>query len=75
MAFLKSEGELMVEVVIALAQCNNRSEGVITGSVLVVKRRITKPVRQRVYAECRVMHEEKSGSSGIYISTAPITPK
>ena len=71
----KIRGELMVEVVIALAQCNYCSDGVITGSVLVVKRRIAEPVRQGVYAEGRVMDEEKSGSSGIYISTAPITPK
>jgi hypothetical protein len=71
----KIRGELVVEVVITLAQCNHCSDDMITGSVLVVKRCITEPVRQRVNAECGVMEEEKSGSSGIEISAPPIAPK
>ena len=71
----KIRGELMVKVVITLAQCDHCSDDMITGSVLVVKRCIAEPVRQRVNAECGVMDEEKSCSSGIEISATPITPK
>lgn len=71
----KIRGELMVKVVITLAQCDHCSDDVITGSVLVVKRCIAEPVSQRVDTKCGVMDEEKSCSSGIEISATPITPK
>ncbi len=68
-------GELMMEIMVAFTKCDNGSDGVITRCVLVVKRGISKPVRQGIDTECRVVDEDKSGSTSIYISSAPITPE
>ena len=44
-------GELVVEVVVALANRAERSYDVVAGSVLIVERSLTEPVRERVHAE------------------------
>ena len=48
-------GELVVEVVVTLTDGNERSDEVITGSVLVVEGGLTEPVGQGVNAEGRLV--------------------
>jgi hypothetical protein len=48
-------GELVVEVVVSLADGDECGDKVITGSVFIIKRRLAKPVSQRVDAECGLM--------------------
>lgn len=47
-------GELVVEVVVALADRDQRGNEVVTRSVLVVEWCLAEPVRKRVHAECRL---------------------
>lgn len=47
-------GELMVEVVVAFADGDERGDDMVAGRVLVVKRRLAKPVRKGVDAERRL---------------------
>jgi hypothetical protein len=65
----------VVEIVVAFTKRDYRSDGVITGSVLVVERRISKPVGQGIDAKCRVGDKDKTSSTGVYISPTPIAPK
>lgn len=44
-------GELVVEVVVAFANRAKGGDHVVARSVLVVERRLTEPVRERVHAE------------------------
>ena len=44
--------ELVVEVVVALADGDERGDEVVARGVLVVERRVAEPVRERVDAEC-----------------------
>ena len=46
--------ELMMEIVVSLADCDKCSEEVVPWSVLVIEGRLAKPVRQRVDAERRL---------------------
>lgn len=45
-------GELVVEVVVALTNRSERGDEVVTRGVLVVERCVTKPMCERVHAEC-----------------------
>lgn len=47
-------GELVVEVVVAFTNGNERSDEVVAGSVLVIKGSLSKPVGQRVDTESRL---------------------
>ena len=44
-------GELVVEVVVALANGAERGDHVVARSVLVIERSLSEPVRERVHAE------------------------
>src|SRR6267154_510324 len=71
----KVRRELMVEIMVTFAECNYGSHGMITRCMLVVKRGLSKPVCQGIDTECRVVDEDQSGGTSIYISPAPITPE
>ena len=71
----KVRWELVVEIMVTFTKRNHRSDDMITRSMLVVKRGISKPVCQGIDTECRVVDENQTGSTSIYVSPAPITPK
>jgi len=64
-----------MEIVVAFAKRNYRSDDMIPRSVSVIKRGISKPVRQGIDAKCRVVDENETGGASIHISSAPVTPK
>jgi len=64
-----------MEIVVAFTKGNYRGDDMITRSMLVVERGISKPVCQGINTECRVMDEDKTRSTGIYVAPAPITPE
>jgi len=66
--------ELMVEVVVSLADGNKRSDEMVTGSVLVIERSLSEPVSERVDTEGRVVDETKTSCAGVEVTTAPIAP-
>ena len=67
-------GELVVEVVVALAHGDESREDVVTGRVAVVERLLTKPVSQRVDAESGLLDEENAQDTGVNEATHPVTP-
>ena len=67
--------ELVVEIVVAFAKCNHRSNHMITRSMLVIEWSISKVVCQGVDTKCRVVDEDKTGSTSIYVTPTPITPE
>lgn len=67
-------GELVVEVVVAFADGDERGEEVVTRGDLVVERRLTQPVRERVDTEGRVVDKDKTEDSRVKEATAPVTP-
>lgn len=67
-------GELVVEVVVALADSAKSGEEVVARSVLVVERLVTEPVSQRVDAEGRVVDEDETSGTGEEETTPPVTP-
>ncbi|KAI3484012.1 hypothetical protein L1887_53026 [Cichorium endivia] len=67
-------GELVVEVVVALADGDESGEEVVAGRHLVVKSGLAEVVSERVDAEGGVVHEEKSKHAGEEEAAAPVTP-
>ncbi len=57
-------GKLMVEVVVSLANRDERSRKVVARRVLVVERRLTEPVRERVDAERRLPYKKSNAVPG-----------
>jgi hypothetical protein len=47
-------GKLVVEIVITLADSDESGDKMVARRVFVIKRRIAKPMRERVDAECRL---------------------
>ena len=67
--------ELVVEIVVAFAKCNHRSNHMITRGMLVIEWSLSKPVCQGVDTKRRVVDEDKTGSTSIYVAPTEITPK
>lgn len=59
---------------ITFAVCDQGSDEVVSGGVLVVKGSIAKPVGQRVDTEGRMVNEEESASAGVEETAAPVSP-
>ena len=66
--------ELVVEVVVALADRRERGDEVVARGVLVVERRLAEPVRERVDAERRVVDEAQAGRAGEEEAAAGVAP-
>lgn len=64
----------MVEVVVTFSYGDEGRKPVVLGGVLVIERRVSEPVGERVDAEGRVVDEEKSGGSGEEETSAVIVP-
>lgn len=66
--------ELVVEIVVAFTDRDERGDDVVSRGMLVVERGFTEPVRERVYAKRRVVYEQESSGTGKEESTAPVAP-
>jgi hypothetical protein len=66
--------ELVVEVVVSLAESDQGSDDVIPRRVSVVKWLISKPVSKGIDAEGGLLDEEDSKDASIHKSTKPVTP-
>jgi hypothetical protein len=67
-------GELVVEVVVALSEGYEGSNGMIARRVAVVKRLVTEPVCERVDTESGLLDEENPEDTGVDESSLPVTP-
>jgi hypothetical protein len=68
-------GELVVEVVVTLAEGDKRSDDVIPGAVAVVEGLVTEPVGKRVDAEGSLLDEEDAENTSVDESTLPVVPE
>lgn len=66
--------ELMVEVVITLAESDKGGDDVVTRRVSVVERLLTDPVGKRIDAEGSLLDDEDTKDTSINETTDPITP-
>lgn len=67
-------GELVVEVVVALAEGDESGDDVVAGAVAIVEGLVTEPVGQRVDAEGGLLDEEDAEDAGVDVATPPVTP-
>lgn len=67
-------GELVVEVVVALAERHEGRDHVVAGRVAVVEGLLAQPVRQRVDAERRLLHDEDAEDAAVDEATLPVAP-
>ena len=66
--------ELVVEVVVTLAECDQSSDKVIAGRVAVIEGLVTEPVSQGVNAEGSLLNEANAEDTSVDVATPPITP-
>lgn len=66
--------ELVVEVVVSLAEGDESSDDVVTRAVAVVERLITEPMCQAVDAEGGLLDEKDAEDTGVDVSTDPVAP-
>jgi hypothetical protein len=67
-------GELMMEVVVTLAEGEESSEDVVTRRVAVIEGLVTEPVSDRVDAEGGLLDEADTEDTGIDETAEPVTP-
>ena len=67
-------GELVVKVVVALAERREGGDVMITGRVAVVEWLVTEPVGDGVDAEGRLLDNEDPEDSGVDEATLPVSP-
>ena len=67
-------GELVVEIMISLTQCNDCSNDMIAWAVAVVKRLIAEPVRKGIDTESGLLNEENPKNAGVDEAATPVTP-
>jgi len=67
-------GELVVEVVVALSEGDERRDDVVAGRVAVVEGLVTEPVSERVDAEGGLLDEEDTQDAGIDEAAEPVAP-
>ena len=68
-------GELVVEVVVTLAESNKGGDDVVPGAVAVVKGLVSEPVGKRVDAEGSLLDEEDAEDTGVDEATLPVVPE
>jgi hypothetical protein len=68
-------GELVVEVVVALAEGDERGDDVVAGRVAVVKGLLAEPVGERVDAEGGLLDEADAQDAGVDVAAEPVTPE
>ena len=66
--------ELVVEVVIALAESDECRDHVVAGAVAVIEWLIAEPVGKRVDAESGLLHEEDTQDARVDETTKPVVP-
>ena len=66
--------ELVVEVVVALAEGDKSGDDVVARRVAVVEGLVAEPVGQRVDAEGGLLDEAEAQYAGVDIATDPVTP-
>lgn len=66
--------ELVVEVVVTLAEGDESSDDVIPGAVAVVEGLVSEPVGKRVDAEGSLLDEEDAENAGVDVSAPPVSP-
>lgn len=67
-------GELVVEVVVALAESDQSGDNVVTGRVAVIEGLVSEPVGEGVDAEGGLLDEEDTQDAGVDETTEPVTP-
>jgi len=67
-------GELVVEVVVSLAESDKRGDDVITGAVAVIEGLVAEPMGKRVDAKGSLLNEEDTEDTSVDVSTHPVTP-
>lgn len=68
-------GELVVEVVVSLAEGDESSDDVVTGRVAVVERLVSKPVGKRVDAEGGLLDEADTKDTAVDEAPHEVTPQ
>jgi hypothetical protein len=68
-------GELVVEVVVALAESDERGDDVVSRRVAVVEGLVTEPMGKRVDAEGSLLDEEDAEDTGVDEATFPVVPE
>jgi hypothetical protein len=63
-----------MEIMITLADGDERGDKVITRGVLVVERRVTEPMRERVYAKRRMVDKRQARGTCEEETAPPISP-
>jgi hypothetical protein len=67
-------GELVVEVVVTLAESDKRGDDVVPGAVAVVEGLVAEPVSERVDAEGSLLDKEDAEDTGVDETTLPVAP-
>lgn len=67
--------ELVVEVMVSLSDGDKGGDHMVAGCMLVVERRLSKPVRERVHAERRVVDECQTKSACVNVAAEPVAPQ
>lgn len=67
-------GELVMKIMVAFAEGDNRGDDVITRAITVVERLVAKPVRQGVNAEGRLLDKEDAQDTGVDEAASPVAP-
>lgn len=67
-------GELVVEVVVALAQGDEGGDEVVTGRVAIVEGLVSEPVGEGVDAEGGLLDKQGAAQTGVDEATEPVTP-
>jgi len=68
-------GKLVVEVVVSLAERNERSDDVVTRAVAVIERLVAKPVGERVDTEGGLLDEEDAQDARVDEAALPVVPE
>lgn len=60
---------------VSLSDGDKGGDHMVAGCMLVVERRLSKPVRERVHAECRVVDECQTKSACVNVAAEPVAPQ
>src|SRR5262249_19244354 len=67
--------ELVVEVVVTLAEGDQGGDDVVAGRVSVIEGLVSKPVGERVDAESGLLDEEDAKDAAIDVAAEPVAPE
>lgn len=65
----------MMKIMIPLPQRHQRRNHIIPRTIPIVKRLLAHIMRERIYRERRLLHEEEAQDSGIYGAAHPVVPE